>query len=171
MGLKSSFQARKVSFLNIKKFCFLKQIIFSGLLWNIRTAFSWEDIRKFHFLKYEKSFKLYFLKYKKLFQSRFFRERFWGMSPESAGSISVNIRKLSFKKMKVFQSGFFRKFFREKFQGLRLKSTLGCCFYKMFHHRFLKVFWICLGFWIYQGSEYVRVLNIPFTKYKKVLFP
>ena len=38
------------------------------------------------------------------------------------------------------------------------------------------MFWICLEFWIYQGSEYgfsskyVRVLNIPFPKYKKNFF-
>ena len=34
---------------------------------------------------------------------------------------------------------------------------------------------VCFGFYIYQGSEYasgyVRVLNIPCPKYKKVRFP
>ena len=30
-------------------------------------------------------------------------------------------------------------------------------FHKALHHKCLAVFWICLGFWIYQRSEYTRV--------------
>ena len=57
--------------------------------------------------------------------------------------------------------------------SLCLKSAPDSYFCKMFHSGCWAVFWICLGFWIYQGSEYVtsskcaRVLNIPFAKYKK----
>ena len=47
---------------------------------NIRKAFSWENMRKSRFLKYEKFFKLYFLKCKKFFQSGFFSKNVegWG---------------------------------------------------------------------------------------------
>ena len=34
-------------------------------------------------------------------------------------------------------------------------------FRKTLHHRCLKSFWICLGFWICQRSEYTGVLNMP----------
>ena len=48
---------------------------------------------------------------------------------------------------------FFRVgFFRKKFWGLRPGSALGSYFCKTFHRRRLAVFWICLWFWVYQGS-------------------
>ena len=62
------------------------------------------------------------------------------------------------------------------FFELELKSTLDSCFCKTFHRRCLTVFWIWLGFWIYQSTEYAfsskyaRDLNIRFPKYEKNLF-
>ena len=42
-------------------------------------------------------------------------------------------------------------------------------FCKTFYRRCLTVFWICLEFWIYQGSKYAQVLNVLFPKDKKRL--
>ena len=95
------------------------------------------------------------------------------------------------KYKKKFQSGLLGNFFREKIWGLRSESASGSYFCNTCHRRCLKVFWICLEFWIYQGSEcassskYIRVLNMlgfwiyvsrnirkfRFLKYKNVRFP
>ena len=42
-------------------------------------------------------------------------------------------------------------------------------FRKTPHHRCSTRFWICLGFSIWQRSEYTGVLNIPGWKYARVL--
>ena len=44
--------------------------------------------------------------------------------------------------------------FRKRFWELRSESAVGSYFCKPFHHRCLTVFWICLVFWMYQGSKY-----------------
>ena len=44
--------------------------------------------------------------------------------------------------------------FRKRFWGLRSESVVGSNFCKPFHRRCLAVFWICLVFWMYQGSKY-----------------
>ena len=121
----------------------------------------------FHFLCLESNF----LKYKRFFRvpvfwnirKAFFWENirnFLTFVPES--SISWNIKK-------------YKNFFY--FSTLGLKGAPGTYFCKTFYRRYLPMFWLCLGFWVYQGSKYAasskysRVLNIPFPKYKKVLFP
>ena len=59
---------------------------------------------------------------------------------------------------------------------MSLKRAPASYFSKRFHRRCLRVFWICLRFWIYQGSKCVSgskstsVLNTPFPKYK-IFFP
>ena len=66
-------------------------------------------------------------------------------------------------------------FFQKIKSGIRPESALDSYFCKTFHRICLTVFWICLGFWIYHGSEYAskskyaRILNIPSTRYTKIL--
>ena len=166
MGFFYFFRAQKVTAWNVRKFCFLiyKKIPFP----QIKGIFS-----SFRFLKYKNSFllrkhkkflnirarKFHFLKYKEFFFWFPFLEIydiFLVLEPES--SIFRNITK-------VIQ--------RKKFNEI-LESVPGSCFWKTFPRRCLTVFRICLGFWIYQDSEYAssskyaKVLNILFQKYKKV---
>ena len=64
------FLSSESSLLKYKKFFFLKGFISR----NTRNAFFfWENIRKFHFLKYEKNF--FLRKYKKFFQGKILRAR------------------------------------------------------------------------------------------------
>ena len=114
--------------------------------------------------KYKKFFKLgarksHFSQYKKLFQNEFFL-RAWKLTSlkiRLENPISENIKKFHFAKYK-------------KMHQLAI-------FVKTFNRRCLKVFWICLEFWIYQcskyasSSKYVKILNIFFGKYTKVPFP
>ena len=72
---------------------------------------------------------------------------------------------LLIKYKKFFQSGFFSKFFRETFWGLKLKSALGSYFLQNF---FIVDVWQSSEY--VSGFEYTRVLNITFSKYKKVPF-
>ena len=84
-----------------------------------------------------------------------------------------NIR--DFLVLEQFKSNFpkYKKLFVLFFK-LGFKRALSSYFCKTSHGRCLALSWICVGSWIYQGSEYAfsskyaRVLNKPFPKYKKV---
>ena len=62
------------------------------------------------------------------------------------------------------------------FWVVRPKSALCSYFCRTFYRRYLTVFWLCLGFKIYQYSEYAssskhaRILNITFPKYRENFF-
>ena len=77
--------------------------------------------------------------------------------------------------MRKFKKDFEWFFFQKIKSGIRPESALDSYFCKTFHRICLTVFWICLGFWIYHGSEYAskskyaRILNIPSTRYTKIL--
>ena len=118
-------------------------------------GFSFQKMREF-FLR----------KYKKHFQSKLFTKYFGGWSQKVQGAFWENIIKPFFWEniTNIFRGGFSGNFFREKFWGVRSKIALGSYFCKRFHHRCLTVFWICLRFWMYQDSDYARVLNIPSSK-------
>ena len=126
--------------------------------------------RKFRFPKYKKLSKSFFFHFSSSEVLFWNIKRFVGFPfPEiNKRSISGNIRK-------VFLWQNIRNFFRDGFFELGLKSALGSYFCKTFQRCFT-VFWECLGFWIYKGSEYAstskyaRVLNTPSLNYKKNLF-
>ena len=108
-------------------------------------GFFWENIRNF--------FRAALLG--KSIRNFFKKKKFWGRG--------LKVRRVILRKYKkFFQSGFFR----EKFWGPRPESALGSYSCKTFHRTCLTVSWICLRFWICQGSEYassskyVRVLNM-----------
>ena len=133
---------------------------------NIRN-FWFSDIASF-LLKYKTFFnlrarKFYFLKFKKLFKSDFF---YFSSSESYFPKYKRNIR---------VESSIFGN--TRKFLVLSPESALDSYFCRTFHHRYLTVFWICLVFWIYQGTEYTSsskyamVLNMPFPKFTKVPFP
>ena len=100
-------------------------------------------------------------------------------------------RKVKNGNTKFFQSGYNgnKEFFQSEFffffsisesyllkykKNIRVESPISRnmnYFCKTFYRRCLTVFWICLELWIYQGSKYAQVLNVPFPKDKKVPFP
>ena len=117
-----------------------------NLSWNIRK-FWYPRVLNIPFLKYKVFFRDFrFLNYNKLF--------------------NISARKFQFPKYKKIKKLIF-------------------IFGAIFEKRFIVVVWQCSeyasgskyaatlnmsGFWIYQGSKYARVLNVPFPKYKKISF-